>query len=396
MSCQRNTRRKIAHGASPYSMPKQSTRFSKYVLIFAPAIVFRFTRIKANIVSIFLGDDIITFRVGDGLLPIKVHKNVICEKLEVFDAMLRGNFSEATSKVIDLPEDDFHTFELLVQWCYTNRISMPDSTTSYEAVGQRVELYCLAHKYCALVLQDFVTNYIITWLRMNEHRTKIVDPAWIARIERTFTATYDELAGLDGLPGPLRFLIGFVNKMTVLASKPGASELAVMRFANFRSRELEHWGCVFSEVPSIRRYVGLSGQSDAEITEELNPSSTACCEYHTHSRKDMLECPLFKDLKGSAKYSPDAFVIVTHLKRLGRMAKEIEKYGFHGSSLPRDGPIGANHLILHTEFDMNGNLFTKAQELAGFKELTDMGIISEPTGIRRNFLFLNGNGLENL
>ncbi|EDN99840.1 predicted protein [Sclerotinia sclerotiorum 1980 UF-70] len=329
---------------------------------------------------VFLGDEIITFRVGDELLPIKVHKNVICEKLEVFDAMLRGNFSEASFKVIDLPEDDFHAFELLVEWCYTNRISMPGSTTSYDAVGRRVELYCLAHKYCASVLQDFVTNYIITWLRMNEHRTKIFNPAWISRIGETFAATYDELAGIDGLPGPLRFLIGFVNKMIVLASKSGASKLAVMRLANFWSQELEHWGW----------------QSDAKIAEELNPSSTACCEYHTHSRKNMLECPLFKDLKGSAKYSPDAFVVVTHLKRLGKMAKEIEKYGFHGSSLPHNGPISANHLILHTKFDTNGNLFTKAQEVAGFKELTDMGIISEPVGIRRNFMFLNGHSVEKL
>ncbi|KAF7877152.1 hypothetical protein EAF04_000837 [Stromatinia cepivora] len=373
MSCQRHTRRKIANGASPYTIPKRSTRFSK-----------------------FLGNEIITFRVGDELLPIQVHKNVFCEKLEVFDAMLRGNFSEATSKVIDLPEDDFYAFELLVEWCYTNRISMPDSTTSYGAVGLRVELYCLAHKYCALVLQDFVTNYIITWLRMNENLTNIVDPAWIARIERTFTATYDELRGIDGLPGPLRFLIGFVNKMTLLASKPDASNLAVMRLANFRSREQQHWGSVFSEVPKIRRHAGLLRQSDAEITARLNPSSTACCEYHTHSRKDMFECPIFKELKGSAKYSPDAFVIVTHLKRLARLAKDFKKYGYHGRPILRDGPMSANHLSLHTEFDTNGNLFTKAQEVAGFRELTDIGIISRPEGIRRTFYFLDGNSIEKL
>ncbi|KAF7959518.1 hypothetical protein EAE96_001134 [Botrytis aclada] len=368
MPCQRSARRKIANGASPSPTSKQSRHFSK-----------------------FLGDEVITFRVGDKLKPIQVHKNVICEKLEVFDAMLRGNFSEAISKIIDLPEDNFDAFELLVEWCYTNRISMADENTSYSSVNIRVELYCLAHKYCALVLQDFVTNYLITWFRIKDGLIRLINPKWIVRLEETFSASYDELGGIEELPGPLRYFIRFLNSMVVLASQSKPSKLAKMHLKAFPQEQLEHWGSLFPGVPVTKNHKINPLISEPQIIENWNSSSTTCCEYHNHVSSKILECPIFKEIKGTAKYSPDAFVVVANFKRkLGSM-KALER-------IRNNRKVTTELLRLTDEINMKGTPFNTAQANAGLLELIYLGVFAfegDPEGIR-TFEFKEGMGIQQL
>ncbi|TGO55354.1 hypothetical protein BCON_0093g00270 [Botryotinia convoluta] len=367
-SCQRSTRRKIANGANPSPISKQSKHFSK-----------------------FLGDEVITFRVGDKLKPIQAHKNVICEKLEVFDAMLRGNFSEATSKVIDLPEDNFDAFELLVEWCYTNRINMANENTSYSSVNIRVELYCLAHKYCALVLQDFVTNYLITWFRIKDGHVRLVQPQWIARIEETFSASYDELGGIEELPGPLRFFIRFLNSMVVLASQPKPSKLAKMYLEPFPPEQLEHWRSLFPGVPVTKNYKISPLISEPQIIENWNSSSTTCCEYHNHISSKILECPVFKEIRGTAKYSPDAFVVVANFKRrLGSM-KVLER-------TKNNRKVTTELLRLTDEINMKGTPFNTAQANAGLLELFYLGVFAFEDGQDefRTIEFKEGMGIQQL
>ncbi|KAI9642478.1 hypothetical protein NHQ30_009283 [Ciborinia camelliae] len=371
MPAKRHSRRLIADGVSPYPKPKPPERFSR-----------------------FLGDETIEFRVGHSHSLIKVHKNVLCEKLEVFDAMLRGNFSEATAKVIDLPEDRFQAFELLVQWCYTNRIPMPDETTSHAEASVRVELYCLAHKYCALELQDFATNYIITFLKINEDRPRAMDAKWLTRIVA-------EIPRTQGYPGPIRYFYGFLHRLALLASKADASELAVTRFNNF-----------MAEDPSLSDFTtqkfhpnldtdesrALLNKSAEQIAERLNPSSTTLCEYHTHQSMKILECPVFQEIKGSAKYSPDAFVIVAELKRGDNLEKSLLKHGvppYQASFLP-DGVFSLTSYTFRNEINANVKPFTKQQRYNGTKELRLMGIISNYEGRQGIYKFEDGMSIEKL
>lgn len=315
----------------------------------------------------------------------------MCKKIEVFDAMLRGSFSEATSKVIDLPEDNFYAFELLVEWCYTDRISMPDKTSSYKAMGVRVELYCLAHKYLALVLQDFATNYIIFWLKMNDHLKKIIDPDWFKRIEEVSTATWDELSGFCAMPGPYPFLVKFVNQMNWLARKPKASQLAIDRIASFDSEKLsECWQRMsvgLSNPKDIESILKLPEKEAAEFFRLKTDVSTSCCERHTHRATTMLQCPVFKEVKGSAKFSPDALVIIAHLKRVDRLTREI--LSEIGGPLPWEHNyiVHTNQLIgrngsykdLRDEINANGQPLTHWQACAGMAELEFMGVFINDT-----------------
>ncbi|KAK6603383.1 hypothetical protein ACHAPC_001265 [Botrytis cinerea] len=368
MPCQRSTRRKIANGANPSPISKQSKHFSKV-----------------------LGDEVITFRVGDKLKVIQVHKNLICEKLEVFDAMLRGNFSEATSKVVDLPEDNFDAFELLVEWCYTNRIAMADENTSYSSVNIRVELYCLAHKYCALVLQDFVTNYLITWFKIKDEHVRLVQPKWISRLEETFSASYDELGGITELPGPLRFFIRFLNSMVVLASQSKPSKLAKIYLEPFPPEQLEYWGSLFPGVPVAKNHKINPLLSETQIIENWNGSSTTCCEYHTHSSSKILECPVFNEIRGTAKYSPDAFVVVANFKRrLGSM-KVLDR-------IRNNRTVTTGLLLLTDEINMKGTSFSTAQANAGLLELFCLGVFAFKNSKEksRKIEFTEGLGVQQL
>ncbi|KAB8298714.1 hypothetical protein EYC80_000889 [Monilinia laxa] len=294
--------------------------------------------------------------------------------------MLRGGFSEATAKFVDLPEDDFSAFELLVEWCYTNRVSMPNEKTSYDDVEIRVNLYCLARKYCALTLQDFVTNYIITWLKMSGHHAKNINPKWITTIETELSGTHDELGGIDGVPGPLRFLIGSAYKVMLLASKSKPSKLATVRLANFRSQQLDWYGGVYSGLPS-RDFSELLKESEWTIAEKLTPSSTSCCEYHTHSMEKLLECPVFKEIKGTAKHSPDAHLIVAYLKRYPE--KRVQ-----------NGIAKICQFVLRREFNSDAKIVSIKQVMNGIKELCLMGVFSKIDGTLSSYEFHKGMSVQ--
>lgn len=51
-----------------------------------------------------------------------MHKGLLCYHSTFFKSALNGNFKEASTGIIDLPEDDFQVFERFNIWLYTRRL----------------------------------------------------------------------------------------------------------------------------------------------------------------------------------------------------------------------------------------------------------------------------------
>lgn len=43
----------------------------------------------------------------------------MCQVSRFFDAAFNGSFSEASSRIVELHDEDQDTFELVYKWCYT-------------------------------------------------------------------------------------------------------------------------------------------------------------------------------------------------------------------------------------------------------------------------------------
>ncbi|CAG8956827.1 hypothetical protein HYFRA_00011216 [Hymenoscyphus fraxineus] len=74
--------------------------------------------------TISFGTDILDLYVGPGDNPkhFKVHKKILCQKVEVFDKMFNGGFLEASESKAHFPEDNPESFAAFIQWVYTDEI----------------------------------------------------------------------------------------------------------------------------------------------------------------------------------------------------------------------------------------------------------------------------------
>lgn len=64
----------------------------------------------------------VTIIVGKELKCYTLNAGLLCDKIPFFNAAFRGNFQEATSRTITLPEDDLEAFEKLSDWVHGGRI----------------------------------------------------------------------------------------------------------------------------------------------------------------------------------------------------------------------------------------------------------------------------------
>lgn len=131
--------------------------------------------------------------------------------------------------------------------------------------------------------------------------------------------------------------------------------------------------------------------SEPQIIENWNSSSTTCCEYHNHVSSKILECPVFKEIKGTSKYSPDAFVVVANFKRkLGSM-KVLER-------IKNNRKVTTELLRLTDEINMKGTPFNAAQASAGLLELFYLGVFTFEDGQdeSRTIEFKEGMGIQQL
>ena len=86
--------------------------------------------------------------VGPNQKDFAIHRNLICQLSGFFDAAFNGSFSEASSGVIELYEEDPDLFELVYKWCYMKDTAQyNDGQSIMCGAEQIVRLWVLGDRY---------------------------------------------------------------------------------------------------------------------------------------------------------------------------------------------------------------------------------------------------------
>ena len=120
-------------------------------------------------VDVFVGPKRKTFRLHEGLL---------CDRSEYFRATFHGEFVEAKSKELYLPEDNDASFELFVNWLYGGdlRIKQPTKDDDLTAF---FGLLALAEKILVEHLRNLATDHIRGYYRDSTARVQAQDLAFV-------------------------------------------------------------------------------------------------------------------------------------------------------------------------------------------------------------------------
>lgn len=108
--------------------------------------------------------------MGEEKIPVYVHLDVLCDESSVFKAAFFGNFTEATMKSMDLPEDDVESVERMIQWLYFNDYELVKwshkdgeikaAKSQQKCYWQLAKLNTLADKYHIIGLSDSIIDQL--------------------------------------------------------------------------------------------------------------------------------------------------------------------------------------------------------------------------------------------
>lgn len=90
-----------------------------------------------------------------------VHKEIICNYSDYFRAACTGEFLEAKSGRVRLPEDHAELFDLFVQWVYSQNLEQVLAQATRPLWTTLVELYILADKLRALTLKNTIMDRML-------------------------------------------------------------------------------------------------------------------------------------------------------------------------------------------------------------------------------------------
>ncbi|TGO60642.1 hypothetical protein BOTNAR_0142g00130 [Botryotinia narcissicola] len=101
------------------------------------------------------GTQMVDLFVGSDKKLIRVHKGILCRKIPYFDKMFNGPWVESASNSATFPDDTFESFDMLIGWVYSGRLSQLSHQEDYERFtrGWR-RLYLICEKLCLSRLMD--------------------------------------------------------------------------------------------------------------------------------------------------------------------------------------------------------------------------------------------------
>ena len=116
------------------------------------------------IVKSYMNEGVVTLSIGTSETKFYVHKVLLIRESAFCRAALSevSNFKEAQSQSIDLPTVDPEVFDLMMQWIYHRKVSLPALNVAFEKGSARyrnlVGLYELADQLQILGLKNFVID----------------------------------------------------------------------------------------------------------------------------------------------------------------------------------------------------------------------------------------------
>ncbi|KAF2459689.1 hypothetical protein BDY21DRAFT_275119, partial [Lineolata rhizophorae] len=102
--------------------------------------------------------------------PFVIHRDLLTHYSPFFAAALKGNFAEAETQKVNLPDERVDTFEIFVEWLYSQRL---DTTAPPQATGpflkdgkpaffSLLHLYSLADRLCIEDLRNDIVDAVAT------------------------------------------------------------------------------------------------------------------------------------------------------------------------------------------------------------------------------------------
>ena len=94
-------------------------------------------------------------------------KRVLTHCSPFFDAALNGNFVEASSKAVDLPEDDPIAFEIWATWLSLGKCN--SSLDNYDFDLTHVRAWKLGEKFACPAFKDHVISQLLDWFEARDY-----------------------------------------------------------------------------------------------------------------------------------------------------------------------------------------------------------------------------------
>lgn len=95
------------------------------------------------------------------LQTFSVHKEIVCHYSDYFRAACKGEFLEARSGKVKLPEDRAEIFDLFVQWVYSQNLGQVLAEVALSPWTTLIELYVLADKLQVSTLKNAIVDRML-------------------------------------------------------------------------------------------------------------------------------------------------------------------------------------------------------------------------------------------
>ena len=106
--------------------------------------------------------DYVYVDVGRSKQRFSVHKGLVCHRSKFFDAAFNGSFSEASTGIVTLTEEDPEIFDIVHTWLYTNQLTQSKDGQDVECSFEQCrDVFVLADR----LVMPLLCNMAIDWLK---------------------------------------------------------------------------------------------------------------------------------------------------------------------------------------------------------------------------------------
>ncbi|TGO34767.1 hypothetical protein BHYA_0183g00190 [Botrytis hyacinthi] len=266
-----------------------------------------------------VGIETVDLYVGSTRTHYRVHKHILCTKIPYFNKMFNGGFSEASSNSAEFPEDSPESFDVLLEWAYSqyrplrplNRVSPGSVSSNWSAIS----FYLLMDKLCMPDLMNEAMDSLRQFSKDNDFLPSIKQVIYVYR--RSLPSSKLRLYVLNSL------LYAFS-----LNQEPDLTPLALMA------------GIVMNETDLTADFLTAVRDQVRGGPKSTNPSAGDGSIYHIHGEGIGCSCRTIRnkdEMDSSKKKKP--VTRTTFLKKAGsqmvdiRVGKELRLFRVHKSLL---------------------------------------------------------------
>ena len=212
-----------------------------------------------------MNDDMVDIYVGTSRRKFRLHRDLLCERSEFFEAALEGHSKEAEAQELTLPEDSVENSERLVCWLYGAPLMSIPLVPSEDDFSANVNLFILARELCLEHLQNETVDQILRYYRLV-----------LPEVDAHTTHLLCENTSAED---PLRRLFIHCAAWTAVFNAVHNEDTA---FESGSEYLLEGGGEIAIDfASSLAQFYAIS-KGDPEKLASIDPRRNSNCSYHVH------------------------------------------------------------------------------------------------------------------